>query len=194
MPSFQSNDIAVWGRQIAQEIPLIRDIVFRYKPDILLVMPGFNDMGWFVSDAQGTLDSMVRVMCRHSECMLTLYYKQERFIGESRKVNPGVKLAVANVPQRSLIGGREDLPVMTTDYNRALPDLLQKYDNALAPTKLVDITSNYDCQPAHCPVQHFHAMRGTLWLTFITGGLRWIAPQCPWGIFNSPIFQPHAVK
>lgn len=35
-------------------------MVAKYKPDILLVMLGFNDMGWFVSDAPGTLNSMVR--------------------------------------------------------------------------------------------------------------------------------------
>lgn len=37
-------------------------MVRKYQPDLLLVMLGFNDMGWFVSDAQGTLDSMVSVM------------------------------------------------------------------------------------------------------------------------------------
>ena len=60
MPSFQSNHFAVWGRQIDQDIPLIRNVVEQFKPDIILVMLGFNDMGWFVSFAAGTLNSMVR--------------------------------------------------------------------------------------------------------------------------------------
>lgn len=60
MPSFQSNHFAVWGRQIAQDIPLIRNVVQKYEPDIILDMLGFNDMGWFVSGADGTLNSMVR--------------------------------------------------------------------------------------------------------------------------------------
>lgn len=61
-------------------------------------------------------------------------------------------LAIADVPQRSLIGGRDDLPVKTTKYNNALPSLLKKHDSPLSPTKLVEIASNYDCAPAHCPV------------------------------------------
>lgn len=56
---FQSNHFAVWGRQTAHDIPLIREVVAKYKPDILLVLLGFNGMGWFVSDAPGTLNSMV---------------------------------------------------------------------------------------------------------------------------------------
>ncbi|KAJ6779301.1 hypothetical protein PWT90_10378 [Aphanocladium album] len=131
--SFQSNHFAVWGRQIAQDTPLIEDVVRKYKPDIILVLLGFNDMGWFVSDAPGTLNSM------------------EKFIQNARKPNPGVKMAIANVPQRSLIGGRDDLPVKTTDYNRALPALLKKFDSQLSPTRLVDVEGNYDCAPAHCP-------------------------------------------
>lgn len=169
MPSFQSNHFAVWGRQIAQDIPLIRDVVKKYKPDILLVMLGFNDMGWFVSDAQGTLNSMVRVICRNDECTLTLNRQQEKFIQEARKANPGVKLAIANVPQRSFISGREDLPVKTSGYNHALPNLLKKYDSALSPTRLVDVASNYDCQPAHCPVRNPVVMQRVAWLTFIIG-------------------------
>lgn len=65
-------------------------------------------------------------------------------------------MAVANVPQRSLIGGRDDLPVKTSEYNKALPGLLKKFDSALSATRLVDIAGNYDCQPAHCPVRHTH--------------------------------------
>lgn len=62
-------------------------------------------------------------------------------------------LAIANVPQRSLIGGRDDLPVKTTKYNQELPNLIKKYDSPLAPAKLVKLAENYDCQPAHCPVR-----------------------------------------
>lgn len=50
----------MWGRQVAQDIGLIRNVVQKYEPDIILVLLGFNDMGWFVSDADGTLNSMVR--------------------------------------------------------------------------------------------------------------------------------------
>lgn len=116
-------------------------------------------MGWFVSDAQGTLLSMVCVMTSY-DLVQSNTFKQESFIREARKVNPGLKLAIANVPQRSLIPGREDLPVKTTAYNKALPDLLRKFDSALGPARLVNVADNYDCSPSHCPVlaAHFYQL------------------------------------
>lgn len=74
-------------------------------------------------------------------------------MSEARKANPGLSMAIANVPQRSLIPGREDLPVKTTAYNKALPDLIKKFDSPLGAARLVDLAGNYDCQPAHCPVE-----------------------------------------
>lgn len=50
---------AVWGRQLAQDVGQIAEMVSTYQPDYLLVELGFNDVGWFISDAQGTLESMV---------------------------------------------------------------------------------------------------------------------------------------
>lgn len=58
VPAFSSNHFAVWGRQAAQDMSLIRAQVQAYAPDYLLVELGFNDIGWFISDAPGTLNSM----------------------------------------------------------------------------------------------------------------------------------------
>ncbi|MFE9610689.1 hypothetical protein [Streptomyces sp. NPDC006012] len=55
---FDSDHFAVWGRRAAQDKSLIRAQVEKYQPDLLLVGLGFNDMGWFVSDAPGTLASV----------------------------------------------------------------------------------------------------------------------------------------
>lgn len=97
---------------------------------------GFNDMGWFVSDAGGTLDSM------------------KKLVDEARAAKPNLKFAVANVPQRTKIGGRDDLITKTTAYNKALAEAIPGWHSASSPVKLVDWAGAYDCAPASCPAAY----------------------------------------
>lgn len=117
----------VWGRQLAQDVGQIAGMVSQYQPDYLLVEQGFNDMGWFISDAQGTLNNMVT------------------FINNARSGNPNIKMAIANVSQRSFIGRRDDLITKTEDYNAALPGLLNSMYIGQSPIYLVQFRENYDC-------------------------------------------------
>lgn len=134
--SFDNRHFAVWGRQANQDKHLIREMVSEYKPDMLLVGLGFNDMGWFISDAAGTLDSM------------------KTLVDEARAAKPDVDFPLANVPQRSLIGGREDLPVKTTEYNKLLKGAIPGWSSPASPVKLVDWAGNYDCAPDACPAAY----------------------------------------
>ncbi|MFJ2024544.1 phosphatidylinositol-specific phospholipase C domain-containing protein [Streptomyces sp. NPDC087897] len=133
---FDSDHFAVWGRQAAQDKGLIKDQVTKYRPDLLLVGLGFNDMGWFVSDASGTLSSM------------------EELVEEARAARSDLKFALANVPQRERIGGRDDLITKTTAYNALLADAVPKWHTASSPVELVDWAGAYDCAPASCPAAH----------------------------------------
>ncbi|WAZ27320.1 GDSL-type esterase/lipase family protein [Streptomyces cinnabarinus] len=108
-------------------------MVAQYEPDLVLVGLGFNDMGWFVSGTQGTLNSM------------------KELIDNARAARPGVGFAVANVPQRSLIDGREDLPATTADYNDLLADAVSSWSSPASPVELVDWAGGYDCGPVDCP-------------------------------------------
>ncbi len=92
--SFDSNHFAIWGRAAAVDKGLIHDIVAAYSPDLMLLMLGFNDMGWFYSDEFGTLDSV------------------HTLINNARAAQPNLMFAVANVPQRTSLG-RIDLPLKT---------------------------------------------------------------------------------
>lgn len=130
---FDSDHFSVWGRQLAQDKGLIRDEVQAYQPDILLVGLGFNDMGWFISDAAGTLASM------------------KTFVDEARAAKPNIKFALANVPQRTAIGGREDLPIKTNAYNQMLKDAIPTWSTQTSPIKLVDWRANYSCETTGCP-------------------------------------------
>ncbi|WNV85826.1 fibronectin type III domain-containing protein [Umezawaea sp. Da 62-37] len=131
--SFDSDHFAVWGRQAAQDKSLIRDQVARYRPDYLLVGLGFNDLGWFVSGPEGTLDSM------------------RTLVDEARAAKPDIRFALANVPQRTRMDGREDLPRDTDAYNGMLAAAIPSWSTATSPAALVDWRGNYGCELDGCP-------------------------------------------
>lgn len=90
-------------------------------------------MGWWISDAQGTLDSM------------------QTFIKEAREAKPDIFFAVSDVPHRSFIGGRQDLVDNTTAYNNKLPDALDALRSDTSPIEHVDLAAIYSCGPDGCP-------------------------------------------
>lgn len=132
-PGFDSDHFAVWGRQAAQDKDLVGPMVALYKPDLILFGIGFNDMGWFVSDANGTLDSM------------------KALVDRARAAKPDVKMAVGNVPHRLFINGRQDLVDKTNQYNALLKDAIPTWSTSASPVKLVDWEGSYACKPDACP-------------------------------------------
>ncbi len=129
-----SNHFAVWGRAAAVDKDLIQGVLQQNPADIMLLFLGFNDLGWFYSDVEGTLGSI------------------QALISNARSVNPSLKFAVANVPHRSHIVGRDDLVTMTEQYNSILPGFLTQMSTAQSPIHLVDIAGNYDCHDTGgCP-------------------------------------------
>ncbi|MCR8945160.1 fibronectin type III domain-containing protein [Streptomyces sp. OUCMDZ-4982] len=132
-PAFDSDHFGVWGRQAMQDKKLIRGMVAQYKPDLILVGLGFNDMGWFVSGPGGTLDSM------------------KTLVDEARAARGDVKFALADVPQRTFIDGRDDLPVSTSVYNAALRKQALGWSTLASPVKVVNWSGSYDCGRDACP-------------------------------------------
>ncbi|MFF9645785.1 GDSL-type esterase/lipase family protein [Kitasatospora aureofaciens] len=130
---FDADHFSVWGRQAAQDKTLIAEQVAKYQPDLLLVGLGFNDMGWFVSGPEGTLDSM------------------RTLVDQARAAKPDLNFALANVPQRTSIGGRDDLPVNTTKYNSMLAAAIPSWNNDKSRVALVDWAGNYSCDTHDCP-------------------------------------------
>lgn len=126
---------------------LIQGVLESTPADLILFMLGFNDMGWFYSDAPGTIDSV------------------DTFISNARAANPNVKIALANVPQRSFIGGREDLVENTEIYNALLPKYISQWTTEQSPIHLVELEQNYDCQPDSCPAG-YDGLHPTAWGEF----------------------------
>ncbi|WP_162684144.1 GDSL-type esterase/lipase family protein [Streptomyces populi] len=130
---FDADHFAVWGRQAAQDKDLIGPMVAQYQPNLVLFGIGFNDMGWLVSDATGTLDSV------------------KTMVDRARAAKPGVRFAVANVPMRPLIDGRQDLIVKTRQYNTMLANAIPSWSTSDSPVKLVDWEGAYSCDTDTCP-------------------------------------------
>lgn len=132
-PDFLKNTkhFAIWGRACAQDVSLIHDVVVDAQPDLILSMLGFNDMGWRITDGKGTFD-----------CTTTLI---ERY----RLAKPDVKLAVANVPERT---NRVELAQHTADYNKLLAQAIPIWSTPESPVQLVKLRENYDCSLTSCPV------------------------------------------
>lgn len=98
----------------------------------MLLMLGFNDMGWYWSDALGTLNSI------------------QSLITNARAANPNLRFAIANVPMRVDLG-RADLPAMTDQYNALLPDYISQWNTTESPVELVKLREGYSCELDGCP-------------------------------------------
>ncbi|PYH49329.1 uncharacterized protein BP01DRAFT_378896 [Aspergillus saccharolyticus JOP 1030-1] len=102
----------------------IHNALGAYSADLRLLILGFKDMGWFYSEAPGILDSI-----------LTL-------ISNACAGNPNLKFTVANVPQRSFVGGREDLPISSNIYNALRRTAIPEWITADSPIYLDSIQFN----------------------------------------------------
>lgn len=132
MPDFQSRHFSYTGRQVFQAKDTIAEQVRLHKPDLLLVMLGFNDLGWCVSGPEGTLENMMK------------------FITNARSAKSDLNFAVANVLQRSPLAGHPELPNWTSRYNTMLQTAIRNESSSESQIELVEIEQNYGNVPDHC--------------------------------------------
>ncbi|RYP17692.1 hypothetical protein DL765_004370 [Monosporascus sp. GIB2] len=128
-----SGHASYWGRQAAQSRHTIKDWVSSHKPDYLLILLGFNDLGWFVSGPEDLLGDMGNL------------------IQAAREAKPDIKLLVGNVVHRTFIKGRQDLVDNTNRYNILLRDTIPSWFRWESPIAYVDVNTDYNCRPGGCP-------------------------------------------
>ncbi|KAM7214644.1 hypothetical protein V8F06_009965 [Rhypophila decipiens] len=125
---------AKWGQQAAQTKATIEAWVREHKPDYLLVLLGFNDLGWWVSgpdDLVGNMGGLVE---------------------NARRGQPNITILIGNVVQRTFINGRQDLVDNTNRYNQLLRERMGSWDRWGSPLLYVDVNTNYNCRPhGGCP-------------------------------------------
>lgn len=127
---------AYWGRQAVQTEDTVKGWVRDHNPDYLLLLLGFNDLGWWVRDARGLVATMGSLIAR------------------AREAKPNIKILLGNVVHRSFIGGRQDLVDQTNLYNGLIRDAIGNWYNADSPIEYVDVSSAYQCRPEGCPDGH----------------------------------------
>lgn len=115
MLTTSSNHFAISGRAAAVVQGLIQDVATNYPADLMLIMLGFNDLGWFYSDDNGLIVSM------------------RNLIRNARAANPNMQFVIGTVPQRTFIGGRSDLVTNTDSYNRMLREQAPSWSTSNSP-------------------------------------------------------------
>jgi hypothetical protein len=132
--SFPKQHYSWWGRQARQVIDTIGDVVATYKPQYVLLMLGFNDLAWFATGVEGTLES-VRSVVRNTQASA-----------------PDTHVLVANIVQRTFLGGANaTLPARTQKFNEALRDSIADWSTPTSKVRLVDVEEHYNCGPESCP-------------------------------------------
>ncbi|KAL1841152.1 hypothetical protein VTJ49DRAFT_7377 [Mycothermus thermophilus] len=127
-----SAHFSVGGRLALQAKELVADQVAAFQPDICLVELGFNDFGW--------------LRCEPIEVLASL----KTLVDRARSAKDNVKFAIANVPHRTSLPGRDDLPLNTDRYNEMLARSLPEWSRPESPIALVRFCENYSCKSQMC--------------------------------------------
>lgn len=137
-PGFLANShhFAWSGRQAFDMQHLIAEQVAAHQPDLCLVELGFNDLGWRMASPLHVIGNM------------------KHLIDEARSAKPDVKFAIANIPHRTHMSGREDLPINTDAYNKMLARCLPYWSTPTSPLALVRFCENYSCKSESVPFPH----------------------------------------
>ncbi|EMF14799.1 carbohydrate esterase family 3 protein, partial [Sphaerulina musiva SO2202] len=123
---------ATWGYQAHQCMQSIAKVVEDWSPDLIISLLGFNDIGWCVSDAEGTLQAIQGIV---------------RFarIAKERVQN----FVIGNIVNRTLLDGREDLIENTRKFNSLLLDRAHSWDQHNSKVVVADVAALYDCGPQY---------------------------------------------
>jgi hypothetical protein len=127
--AFDKDHFCHSGRQVAQAKNEIVPHIATYQPDYVLVALGFNDLGWWINGPDGLLLDM------------------KTLIDNVRGQKSNVKFAIANVPHRTRINGRQDLIDNTITYNSMLASSIPGWSTTNSPIHLVQFNENYKCKP-----------------------------------------------
>lgn len=127
-----NNHFSLWDMAAATNQYLIQNMVKQYTPDVLLLSLGYNDMAYYYSGPAGTLISLYSI------------------IKNARAANPKIKVAIANVPQRTNTG-RRDLPTNIDTLNSKLAQAIPVWTTGNSPVALVQLRESYQCSLSSCP-------------------------------------------
>lgn len=137
---FDSHHFSEWGKPCFIGASEISKVLTNHKADILLVMLGFNDLGWKLDNVQGTLKNM------------------KLLVDRARQANPELKFVIADIPQRTYMDGRDDLPRNTTEYNARLVDAVPQWTTRQSPVFVAELCKRYTAETAAYDGLHPNAL------------------------------------
>jgi lysophospholipase L1-like esterase len=114
-----------WGLSVGQAKSEVDHDVTVYHPDYLLVMLGFNDLGYNLSDPDGLISNV------------------GTFIDNARAARPDIRILIGNVVHRSYVAQLADLDAKITRYDNQLAAYLPTVSTTQSPVRLVDLSSAY---------------------------------------------------
>lgn len=128
---FDCRHFSTSGYQAKQAKEVIAQVVRAAEPTMMLLMLGFNDIGWWVDDAKGTFESIKAIVDR------------------AREVVPEMEFAVSNVVNRTFVDGRDDLVEKTEKLNEMLKEAIPTWSTKQSPISHVDVASIYEAGPEY---------------------------------------------
>ncbi|HEU5269263.1 MAG TPA: NucA/NucB deoxyribonuclease domain-containing protein, partial [Jatrophihabitans sp.] len=116
---------ALWGRAALDEQNTIEGITSQYRPDVILVEMGINDLVWF-----STPDELIDTM--------------RNLVGNARLANPDAKFVIGNVMDRTPLSDWPDLPGKIDSYDALLPGLVSSLSTTQSPVVMADLHAALD--------------------------------------------------
>lgn len=120
-----SQHDARWGETMAEGADGIQATVQQYHPGYLLVMLGFDDLGYGLQSPAEVL-ALVR-----------------DFVSAARAASPSIRILFANVVQRAPLRTAPAMPATVADYDQGLARTLASLSTARSPVDLVDVAASY---------------------------------------------------
>ena len=140
---FDSDHFATSGYQTFLATEVIYDRVYEYKPDVLLVLLGYNDLAWIC-------DKWNNFECEDTDLPNRLLASMEKLVFEARRANPQLRLGIGNIVHRTMF--RKDIARNTITYNELLREAVLRWSTPDSPIHYVDVASIYSCGPdVPCP-------------------------------------------
>lgn len=130
---FDADHFSTGGYKASLAKEVIRDLVKKYQPDIVLSLIGINDFIWARDTPENLLVSM------------------KTMIDEIRIARPACKFAVGNIIRRNFHD--LELESRTAAYNPLLKAAIPTWSTEQSPIYHVDVALAYSCGPGfpHCP-------------------------------------------
>lgn len=105
-PAFDTDHAAMWGRQAAEGVAIVGGLVEEYRPDVLVVNLGVNDLTWGGADVSATVDLL------------------EQLVVTAQAVAPDIEVVVGELPQEWLMIGPYGSEPRVAQVNELLPAMV----------------------------------------------------------------------